>query len=170
MSQILLTNFDVCEKINAHKEGLKHFAFSVFLFNQQKQLLLQQRSNSKYHSGGLWTNSCCSHFRNIEEFNNKEQTIKNRIKEELGVDIRENLKFVKEIEYNLKVGELIENEHDFIFYGIIENNYDFNNFNQDEVKKIDFVDFQKVIEDTKKTPVKYTKWFIEIINKVIFPI
>ena len=149
MSQILLTNFDVCEKIKAHSGGLQHFAFSVFLFNKQKQLLLQQRSENKYHSGGLWTNSCCSHFKNIEEFNNKEQTIKNRIKEELGVDIKENLKFVKEIEYNLKVGKLIENEHDFIFYGIIENNYDFTKFNQNEVKNIDFVNFQKVIEDTK---------------------
>ena len=170
MYQILLTNFDVCEKINAHKKGLQHFAFSVFLFNQQKQLLLQQRSENKYHSCGLWTNSCCSHFRNIEEFNNKEQTIKNRIKEELGVDIKEKLQLVKEIEYNLKVSELMENEHDFVFCGIIGDNYDFNNFNQDEVKNIDFVDFQDVIKDTKTSPEKYTKWFIEIVNKINFPI
>ena len=49
------------EKMEAHRKGLLHRAFSVFVFNQQGDLLLQQRAVNKYHSGGLWTNTCCSH-------------------------------------------------------------------------------------------------------------
>ena len=50
-----------CEKLEAHQKGLLHRAFSVFIFNKKGEMLLQQRAINKYHSGGLWTNACCSH-------------------------------------------------------------------------------------------------------------
>jgi isopentenyl-diphosphate delta-isomerase len=62
---ILVNNLDepigVAEKMEAHQKGLLHRAFSVFIFNEEGKMLLQQRAINKYHSGGLWTNACCSH-------------------------------------------------------------------------------------------------------------
>ena len=49
------------EKMEAHQKALLHRAFSVFIFNSKNEMLLQQRAIKKYHSGGLWTNACCSH-------------------------------------------------------------------------------------------------------------
>ena len=68
MEQVILVNLDdeqigVMEKMEAHQLGLLHRAFSVFLFNDNGEMLLQRRALSKYHSGGLWTNACCSHPR-----------------------------------------------------------------------------------------------------------
>ena len=71
MSDVLLTDNTLFDKLDTHKKGLKHYAFSVFLFNKKGEFLLQKRATNKYHSGGLWSNTCCSHFRNIDEFNNK---------------------------------------------------------------------------------------------------
>ena len=71
MEQVILVNeldevVGVMEKMEAHEKALLHRAFSVFVFNKQHQLLLQKRAITKYHSGGLWTNTCCSHPRHGE--------------------------------------------------------------------------------------------------------
>ena len=64
--QVILVNekdkaTGVAGKMEAHKKGLLHRAFSVFIFNRKGEMLLQQRALNKYHSGGFWTNTCCSH-------------------------------------------------------------------------------------------------------------
>ena len=168
---ILLTNFELCDKLKAHKEGLQHFAFSAFLFNQKGELLLQKRAKQKYHSGGLWSNSCCSHFRNKEELNDKETNIKKRIDEELGNFVAENVKdlhFVKEIEYNLQVGNLIENEHNFIYVGFLNGSVDDIEFNKNEVEDVAFVPFDDVKQDVKNEQGKYTKWLEFILDNIVF--
>ena len=119
MSGILLANGTLFDKLETHKQGLKHYAFSVFLFNKNGELLLQKRAVNKYHSGGLWSNTCCSHFRNENEFQNKEITAKQRLKEELGIDFTGDLQLMKLFEYQAQVGDLIENEMDYIFTGEI---------------------------------------------------
>ena len=66
LTQVILVDeqdnaLGACEKLEAHRKGLLHRAFSVFIFNSKGEMLLQQRAMNKYHSGGLWTNACCSH-------------------------------------------------------------------------------------------------------------
>ena len=170
-NNILLTNFELCDKIKAHKEGLQHFAFSLFLFNKKWELLMQKRARHKYHSGGLWSNSCCSHFKNIAELNSQEATVKKRIVEELGNFVVKNIQdlhFVKEIEYNLRVGDLVENEHNFIYAGSVQCNTDDLNFNKAEVEDVAFASLDCVKLDLKHQSEKYTKWFKFILENLAF--
>ncbi|MEY3711796.1 MAG: hypothetical protein RL104_579, partial [Bacteroidota bacterium] len=102
------------EKLAAHERGLLHRAFSVFLFNDQGETLLQQRAASKYHSPLLWTNSCCSHQREGES--NRQAALR-RLREELGIsessvtDLREAFHFVYRAEFD---NGLIEHELDHV--------------------------------------------------------
>src|SRR5688572_33489071 len=73
----------IMDKMEAHKQGLLHRAFSIFIFNKKGEMLLQQRALSKYHSGGLWTNACCSHPIPGEK---KKNAAQKRLKEELGFE------------------------------------------------------------------------------------
>ena len=77
-------------KMEAHTKGLLHRAFSVFIFNNKGQLLMQQRALNKYHSAGLWTNTCCSHPRNNESTIDAAQR---RLKEEMGIECTLEKKF-----------------------------------------------------------------------------
>ena len=167
MSNVLLTDNTLFDKLDTHKKGLKHYAFSVFLFNKKGELLLQKRVINKYHSGGLWSNTCCSHFRNVDEFNNKEKTAKNRLQEELGVDFKGSLNFVDVFEYNEKVNNgLIENEVDYIFTGLIIDDIANirNNINTDEVEDVIFLTLKELKKDIQDNNEKYTKWLKLIIK------
>ena len=102
------------EKYEAHEKGLLHRAFSVFLFNDQDELLLQQRALSKYHCGGLWTNSCCSHQR-LGETN--VEAAKRRLMEELGItamDLQDTFSFVYKAQFD---NGLTEHEFDYVLFG-----------------------------------------------------
>ena len=106
------TQVGLMPKLEAHQKGLLHRAFSVFIFNSNHQLLLQKRAVSKYHSGGLWTNTCCSHPREGEETIN---AANRRLIEEMG--IKTNLRKVFDFIYKAELdNELIENEFDHVFY------------------------------------------------------
>ena len=101
------------EKMKVHREGKLHRAFSIFVFNSKSELLLQKRAKSKYHSGGLWTNTCCSHQRDGETL---EKAVHRRLKEEMGFDCE--LKEVFTFTYRVKFDDgLIENEYDHVFFG-----------------------------------------------------
>lgn len=166
MSKILLADKTLCDKLKAHKEGLCHFAFSVFLFNSNNELLLQKRAKSKYHSGGLWSNTCCSHFIDENELKNRKYIVKKRLLNELGILFNRELKEVFIFEYNSNVGNgLIENEIDYIFSGFISDN-ECNNFrlNPDEVECVKFVDIGWLKDDVKIHPENYTQWLKLIIN------
>ena len=102
------------EKMNAHREGVLHRAFSVFIFDTQGQVLMQQRALGKYHSPGLWSNSCCGHPRPHEETG---AAAVRRLYEELG--LRCVLQPVAAFLYREAVSEeLIEHEYDHVFVGI----------------------------------------------------
>ena len=162
MNKILLENNTLFDKLETHKKGLKHFAFSVFLFNEKNELLIQKRSKNKYHSNGLWSNTCCSHFKSLEEKNNIEETIKNRIFEELGLKYNEKIQQLTIYNYNENVtDDLIENEIDYIFIGKINNNVVFN-LNKEEVEEIKFLNFEKLVKEINKN--NYTIWFYKILN------
>ena len=100
-------------KMEAHQKGILHRAFSVFLLNSDNQILLQKRSSNKYHSGGLWTNTCCSHPRDGENIINAG---KRRLSEEMGIntDLIEAFKFT----YKAKLENgLTEHEYDHVLIG-----------------------------------------------------
>src|SRR4051794_281839 len=99
------------EKMEVHRSGTLHRAFSVFIFNGKGQLLLQQRALDKYHSGGLWTNTCCSHPR-VGELT--PDAAHRRLQEEMGMDCE--LTELFQFSYRHEFGNgLIENEYDHVF-------------------------------------------------------
>ena len=100
-------------KMEAHQKGILHRAFSIFLFNSDKELLLQKRSNSKYHSPGLWTNTCCSHQR-IDE--TSIQAANRRLKEEMGITANLEQMFTFKYKTSFNNG-LIEHEFDHVLIG-----------------------------------------------------
>lgn len=147
------------EKIKAHLKGKLHRAFSIFIFNKKGELLIQKRAQSKYHSGGLWSNTCCSHPRPNE---NLIAAAKRRLKEEMGIETE--LKEVFSLTYKSKVGSLIENEFDHVFIG------NFNGKplpNEKEVEDWKWIEIKSLKNDLEENPKNYTFWFKIILQKLL---
>ena len=139
-------------KLEAHQKGLLHRAFSVFIFNSKYQLLLQKRAISKYHSGGLWTNTCCSHPREAE---GTIDAANRRLHEEMG--IKTNLRKVFDFIYKAELdNELTENEFDHVFYGVYDENTILNKEEADDYK---WVDMETISNDIIRNSDNYTVWF-----------
>ena len=159
MNKILLSDDTLYDKLKAHKEGVKHFAFSVFLFDTDGKLLLQKRAKNKYHSGGLWSNTCCSHFKDLNEFDNRVKTAKKRLFDELGLQFDDILHEIGVFEYKANVGnDLMENEIDYIFTGIL-NKKELNfALNTEEVEAIKFITLDDLKKEIALNKDKYTEW------------
>jgi isopentenyl-diphosphate delta-isomerase len=146
------------EKIEAHEKAVLHRAFSVFIYNSNNELMLQQRALSKYHTPGLWTNTCCSHQKlgetNIEAG-------KRRLQEEMGfsTDLQETISFIYKAPFD---NGLTEHEYDYILVG--EYN-DEPNPNPEEVNAWKWMSLEDVEADIKKHPSNYTEWFKIIFEK-----
>jgi isopentenyl-diphosphate delta-isomerase len=144
------------EKLKAHQEARLHRAFSVFIINKKGELLLQQRAQHKYHSPGLWTNTCCSHQRpgetNIEAG-------RRRLREEMGMEceLEDAFWFIYKAEFD---NGLTEHELDHVMVGYSEDNPE---VNSDEVADFKWMDLEAVKQDMKIHPDIYTEWF-----KIIF--
>ena len=147
------------EKIKAHLLGKRHRAFSVFVFNDRGELLIQKRAKEKYHSGGLWANTCCSHPRPGEKL---KDAVKRRLKEELGISLKK-IKKIGKVCYKSKVGNLIENEIDHIFIAQWNGNPKINKKEVAETKWIKLEDLKKEI---KKNPKKFAVWLKIILKKI----
>ena len=149
----------VMEKMEAHQKGLLHRAFSIFIFNEKGEMLLQQRAASKYHSGGKWSNACCSHPRPGEEL---QAAAERRLREELGFDTT--LKKIFEFSYKIEFENgLTENEIDHVFagqYGGIIN------LNQDEVQDYRFKSLPEIKHSLQIKPATYSKWFSLAFPKI----
>ena len=147
------------EKIKAHKEGKLHRAFSVFVFNQKGEMLLQRRALTKYHSGGLWTNTCCSHPRKGEDV---DKAASRRLKEEMGFScgLKEVFSFIYKTGFD---NGLMEHEFDHVFVGAYESEP---KINPEEVAEYKWVTMEDLLKDVKKNPQNYTFWFKEILKKV----
>ena len=142
----------VMPKLEAHQKGLLHRAFSVFIFNSKYELLLQKRASSKYHSGGLWTNTCCSHPREGEEILD---AAKRRLIEEMGIDT--SLRKVHDFIYKAELdNDLTEHEFDHVFYGIYNEDPI---INKDEADDFKWIDMDSLNEDIKTNGDNYTIWF-----------
>ena len=146
------------EKIKAHLQGKLHRAFSIFLFNKKGELLIQKRAKSKYHSGGLWSNTCCSHPRPKE---NLKEAAKRRLKEEMGIET--DLKKIFSFIYRAKLGDLVEHEFDHVFFGRFDGRP---KPNKKEVADWQWIKLTELQADIKKNPKKYTPWFKIILKKI----
>jgi isopentenyl-diphosphate Delta-isomerase len=149
----------IAGKMEAHYKGILHRAVSVFIINSSSQWILQRRALNKYHSKGLWTNTCCSHpypgETNIEAAGR-------RLMEEMGMQSK--LKELFSFKYKQKLdNELTEHEFDHVFIGISDDDPIINTNEVFEWKK---VSYNTLHEDILKNPNNYTYWFKEIYKKV----
>lgn len=144
-------------KLAAHQSGALHRAFSVFIFNQKGEILLQQRADEKYHSAGLWSNTCCSHPVKGESVND---AVSRRLKEEMGIVCTTQFQF--SFIYRAALGNgLTEHELDYVYFGksdavpVPDPN---------EVKDWQYVHPEKLKEEIISQPHKYSVWL-----KICFP-
>lgn len=143
-------------KMEAHEKAILHRAFSVFILNKEGQLMLQQRALSKYHSPGLWTNTCCSHQR-LGETNLEAGT--RRLQEEMGIKtpLEELFSFIYKAPFD---NGLTEHEFDHVILGYFDS---VPIINREEVANWKWMNLEEIITEIKTTPDNYTAWF-----KIIF--
>ena len=163
MNKVILVNekdqvVGEMEKLEAHLRGLLHRAFSVFVFNDKNELLLQKRALGKYHSEGLWTNTCCSHPE-------PKETIlaagKRRLKEEMNYscDLKEGFSFIYKVDFE---NGLSEHELDHVIIGYSNENPILNPEEASDFKWLSIEEIEKQIEKNKD---EFTFWFVLILTK-----
>ena len=145
-------------KMEAHQKGVLHRAFSVFIFNERNELMLQQRAHSKYHSPGLWTNTCCSHQR--EEESNIEAG-KRRLQEEMGfsTELKDTISFIYKAPFD---NGLTEYEFDHILVGKYNKDPQ---LNPQEAAAFKWMSLEEVKKDMEVNQQLYTAWFKIIFDK-----
>lgn len=148
------------EKMNAHIKGLLHRALSIFIFNEKNELLLQKRYSGKYHSPGLWTNTCCTHPNKDES---TDDAAIRRLQEEMGFscDLKEVFSFMYYIKFD---NDLIEHEFDHVYFGRYSNEISINPL---EVEDYKWISLDNIKVDLKTNPDNYTFWFKYIIENHI---
>lgn len=163
MEDVILVDEHDCEtgtmeKLAAHQQGKLHRAFSILIFNSKGELMLQQRALHKYHSGGLWTNTCCSHPRPGE-------TVivagKRKLVQEMGFDcaLSYSHKFIYKAELD---NNLIEHELDHVLFGYYDGEPV---LNREEVLAWKFAALETIQHDVKQNPDLYTCWFKIILSQ-----
>jgi len=148
------------EKIKAHREGKLHRAISIFVFNSKGELLIQKRAKTKYHCGGLWSNTCCSHPRPGEPV---EKAVHRRLKDEMGFDceLKEIFSFIYKVKFD---NDLFEHEYDHFFIG----NFDGEPTpSPEEVDEWEWINLEELKRGIQENPDSYTYWFKISIDKVI---
>lgn len=152
------------EKKEVHEKGLLHRAFSILLFNKNKEMYLQKRAKEKYHSGGLWTNVCCSHPRNPRITMGE---LENRLIEEMGMKFDDNdVEHVFNFIYKKNFGNgLTEHELDSVYIGFSNQVPKPNTKEVDDWKKMNI---HELSHSMKHHPEQYTFWFKRIFEHEAF--
>ncbi|MCE2936583.1 MAG: isopentenyl-diphosphate Delta-isomerase [Cyclobacteriaceae bacterium] len=162
MEQVVLVNdhdevTGVMEKMEAHRTGSLHRAFSVLLFNSHGEMLLQKRAQTKYHSSGLWTNTCCSHPRPGEAL---EEAARRKLRQEMGIEA--NPRFAFKFQYKAPLdNQLIEHEIDHVFIGQFDGEPVLNEHEAEDWK---FVDLHSLKQQVHTDPQQFTPWFRLILD------
>lgn len=164
MEEVILVNTDnevlgYMEKMEAHEKGLLHRAFSIFIFNTKGEILLQKRAISKYHSGGLWTNTCCSHPRKNESFLD---AANRRLSEEMGMScvLNEVFSFIYKAELD---NNLTEHEYDQVLFGTTDQ---IPVLNKAEAEDYKYIKPDQLKIDIQNNPSQYTEWLKISFEKV----
>ena len=164
IQQVILVNENdeptgAIEKMEAHEKALLHRAFSIFIFNSKGEMLLQQRAMKKYHSGGLWSNACCSHPQPGEE---TYEAAQRRLNEEAGftTPLKKIFDFIYKMEFD---NGLTEYELDHVFTGIYDGKI---NLNKEEVMNFCYKRMEDIRHSLQTHPQKYTAWFQIAFPKV----
>ena len=148
----------VMDKMQAHENGILHRAFSVFLFNDKGEMLLQKRAAGKYHSPNQWTNAVCSHPRLDETYL---EAAERRLKEELGIETPITYRF--NFLYKADVGQnLWEHELDHVFTGNFEGEF---KLNEDEVSEVRYISIDDLDKEMSENPESFTEWFKIILKE-----
>ena len=161
---ILVDEYDnqigTMEKLEAHLSGTLHRAFSVFMFNSRKELLLQQRAFNKYHSGGLWTNTCCSHPKPGEAL---EDAANRRLMEEMGMagDLVYGFPFTYKAAFS---NDLIEHEYEHVFFG---QSHVLPTPNPEEVASYKYVSLATLQQELIDNPAQYSAWLNICFDKMV---
>ena len=146
------------DKMEAHQQGKLHRAFSVFIFNPNKELLIQRRAEGKYHSAGLWTNTCCSHPAPNETVID---AANRRLEEEMGM--KANLSPLFQFTYNAVLeNQLTEYELDHVLIGFSDEEPQ---INAKEVSEYRWVTLSQIEKDLASTPEQFTVWFLKIMQE-----
>jgi len=148
------------EKLKTHQEGTLHRAFSIFILNSKSELLLQKRTNTKYHSEDLWANTCCSHPRPGET---TKKAAHRRLNEEMGFDcdLEEIFSFTYKVKYD---NDLFEHEYDHVFIGKYEGEP---SPNVKEVSDWKWIELEELRKQIQENPDAYAYWLIASIDGVI---
>ncbi len=148
------------EKLEAHKQGLLHRAFSIFVVDSGRRMLIQKRASGKYHSAGLWSNTCCGHPLPGEPV---EQAAHKRLREEMGFDCA--LEHAFNFTYKAYLGNgLSENEYDRVFVGQFEGEP---RPNPEEVEDWRWIAMEELRADVQERPDRYTYWLGRCLDGVI---
>ncbi len=147
------------EKMEAHRNPVLHRAISVFIVNSEGEWLLQQRALGKYHSNGLWTNTCCSHPQPGES---SLDAANRRLAEEMGLkaELTEKFHFIYREPLD---NDLTEYELDHVFVGVSNQ---VPNINTNEVLSYKYIAYDDLKKDIEKNPDNYTVWFLKIVDRV----
>lgn len=155
------------EKLQVHLQGQLHRAFSLFIVNKDYEVLIQKRAHNKYHSGGLWTNACCSHPRKGEVI---EISIRKRVFEELGLDISDSVFYeinkLGKFKYFKQFDECAEHEIDHVFVMHVDSRIEVHP-NMDEVEDIKWINLWDLGELMLSNPEDFTAWFFAVFNMYV---
>jgi isopentenyl-diphosphate Delta-isomerase len=148
------------EKMEVHRKGLLHRCFSIFVFDERGRVLMQKRAAGKYHSGGLWTNTCCSHPRAGEELIDAAHR---RLREEMGFDceLEERLTFVYRAELD---NELTEHEYDHLLVGSWDGPVA---PEPEEADGYEWIEVDELRDEISRRPERFTVWSRIAFDKLI---
>lgn len=144
-------------KFEAHLNPRRHRAFSIFIYNPQGQLLIQRRAMCKYHSKGLWANTCCGHPRPQEDV---KTAATRRLYEELGFEA--SLTFLKTVKYDVMLdNNMREKELTHVFHGVYGKTFI---PNPDEIMEIRWIDPHELRQDMQTNSENYAAWFLHYVQ------
>jgi isopentenyl-diphosphate Delta-isomerase len=147
------------DKLQAHLDGDLHRAFSIFIFNSKNEILLQKRASTKYHSPGLWTNTCCSH---PQLGLTMDECLAKRLKIEMGMECDLTPWFTFQYKAMFDNG-LIEHEYDHVYKGFSDN---LPILNPEEASEYQYISIENLKAELQTIPEKYTAWLKLIIDKI----
>lgn len=146
------------DKIEVHREGALHRAFSIFVFDDHNRLLLQKRAQTKYHSGGLWSNTCCGHPRPGED---TLAAAHRRLQEEMNFDchLRKAFAFLYRVELD---NDLVEHEYDHVFFGKYNGNP---KPDAEEAEDWKWIELEEVKRELSENPERFSYWLREALDR-----